>query len=473
MEKAMRLLEFAQILEQLLSFTLTVPGRQKAAALYPSFHLDKVRDLQKETAEAVSIILQDLLEFAPCPDLAKPLRYAAKGGTLTAVELVSILNFLIKAESLQSNFLSHDRIKEKAPALCSFIGQIQLFPLVVSRINRCLDLRGDFRDDASPLLLSLRHEEKELQEKIRESLEAYRRNPVYQKYLQENIITLRQNRYVIPVKHQFSRQIPGIIHDQSASGQTLFIEPFPITELNNQLLATRARIEKEMERILRELSTLIRENYEGISFNYDLYGEIDLILARGKLSLLHEGNAPQLNEQGKICIRGGRHPLLTKGEAVPVDLYLGESFHTLIITGPNTGGKTVTLKMVGLFVLMAQCGLHLPARPGSEISLFNALWADIGDEQNITQSLSTFSGHMRNIIEIVKQASPRSLVLLDELGAGTDPSEGSALAMAVLEELHQRGARTVATTHINELKVFAHLRAGMENASMEFDPETL
>lgn len=473
MEKVMRLLEFDQVIKQLLAFSLTVPGKQKAASLTPSFQLDKVQALQQETSEAVTVILEDLMEFPPSPDLEKPLRHAAKGGTLNAAELVAIRSFLLITESLQPTFLKKDRIAQKAPSLCRLVGQILLLSCVVSRINRCLDQRGDFRDDASPLLFSMRQEEKGLQEKIRDNLETYRRNPSYRKYLQENIITIRQNRYVLPVKQQFSRHIPGIIHDQSASGQTLFIEPFPITQLNNQLLATRAQMEKEMERILRELSSLVRENHDRVFNNYRLYGEIDLILARGKLSLLHEGNAPQLNEQGKIYIRGGRHPLLAGGDAVPVDLFLGETFNTLIITGPNTGGKTVTLKMVGLFVLMAQCGLHLPARPGSEISLFKDLWADIGDEQNISQSLSTFSGHMRNIIDIVKNASAHSLVLLDELGAGTDPSEGSALAMAVLDELHRRDVRTVATTHINELKIFAHLRAGMENASMEFDTETL
>ena len=263
------------------------------------------------------------------------------------------------------------------------------------------------------------------------------------------------------------------MHGQSASGQTLFIEPLPIMDLNNRLQGVRVKIENEIERLLRELSALIRRNGESILLNYQAYGEIDLILARGKFSLQYAGNEPQLNERGYISIRGGRHPLLPPEEAVPVDLYLGDEFYTLLITGPNTGGKTVTLKMAGLFVLMAQCGLHLPARPGSEISLFDGIWADIGDEQDIAQSLSTFSGHMRNIIEIINNAGSRSLVMLDELGAGTDPSEGSALAMAILDELHRRGVRTVATTHINDLKIFAHLHPGMENASMEFDAETL
>ena len=474
MEKAMHLLEFEKILKQLQDYTRTVPGRQKAAALRPVYDLKKVRDLQRETTEAVSVILQNLINFAPCPDeLSTSLQRAQKGGTLTAPELAALCDFLKKAASLQAAFLRQDLIREKAPALSSLVAEIQPLPQLISRIDHCLDQRGEFRDDASPLLKSLHREEKRLQEKIRSSLEGYRRNPHTQKYLQESIITMRQGRYVLPVKHQYRQQIPGIVHDQSASGQTLFIEPIPVMELNNRLLGTEAQIEKEQERILRELSVLIQDNEAEITYNYERYGEVDLILARGKLSLHYEGNEPDLNERGVINIRGGRHPFLATGEAVPVDLFMGSGFNVLIVTGPNTGGKTVTLKMTGLFVLMAQCGLHLPARPGSGISLFHDVWADIGDEQDITQSLSTFSGHMGNIIEIIRHASHRSLVLLDELGAGTDPSEGSALAMAVLEELNRRGTRTVATTHINELKVFAHLQPGMENASMEFDAATL
>lgn len=473
MEKTLRILEFDRIITRLQDFTLTACGRQKAAALTPSFSMDKVETLQKETSEAVLVTLRDLINLSPCPDLAGCLQRAAKGGILGAAELISLHDFLKNAELLQVGFLKQDRIREYAPALCSLVERIIPLPLVVSPINRCLDHRGEFKDDASSLLLSLCREEQELQGKIRESLDVYRRSPLYQKYLQENIVTLRQDRYVLPVKHQFSRQIPGILHGQSASGQTLFIEPLPVMELNNRLQDIRIKMENEKERLLRELSALVQVNVTKIFINYQTYGEIDLILARGKLSLQYAGNEPQLNERGFISIRGGRHPLLPPEEAVPVDLYLGNDFCTLIITGPNTGGKTVTLKMAGLFVLMAQCGLHLPARPGSEISLFDSIWADIGDEQDITQSLSTFSGHMRNITEIITKATSRSLVLLDELGAGTDPSEGSALAMAVLDELHRLGVRTVATTHINDLKIFAHLHPGMENASMEFDAETL
>ena len=244
-------------------------------------------------------------------------------------------------------------------------------------------------------------------------------------------------------------------------------------ELNNRLRVIKGRIEEEIEKILRRLTALISNHYHAIISSYEAYGELDYILARGRLSVLHKAGEPSLNDRGIIVISKGRHPLLPPEEVVPIDVHLGRDFNTLVITGPNTGGKTVTLKTIGLFTLMAQCGLHIPAAKGTELGIFEDVWADIGDEQNIEQSLSTFSGHMLNIIEILSKATSSSLVLLDELGAGTDPSEGSALAMAILEELHSRGVRTVATTHINDLKVFAHLKEGMENASMEFDPLTL
>ena len=266
---------------------------------------------------------------------------------------------------------------------------------------------------------------------------------------------------------------PGLVHDQSASGQTLFVEPLPAVELNNQLQMVKKQINEEIERILRQLTVLVAGKNDAIRESLEIYSELDFILARGYLSIAQEARKPVLNNRRHVRIVQGRHPLLASEKVIPIDLHLGSSFTTLIITGPNTGGKTVTLKAIGLFALMTQCGLHLPAESGTEMSVFDGIWADIGDEQNVQQSLSTFSGHIKNIIQIVQKASASSLVLLDEIGAGTDPSEGSALAMAILDELHSRGVRTVATTHINELKIFAHLRKGMENASMEFDSTTM
>jgi DNA mismatch repair protein MutS2 len=473
MKKSMRILEFEKIREQLQKFTLTVPGSQKVEALYPLTGIDKIAGLQQETSEAAGIILQKNINFKSCSDLMPLLKRAERGGLLGSSELKEIENFLRTLEILKSYFLKESEMEERFPRIFKLVKEIKVFPHLTSELERCLTLQGEIKDSASSLLSSLRSEEKSLQEKICHSLESYLRTPHYQKYLQENIITVRHDRYVLPVKQEFRRQIPGIVHDQSDSGVTLFIEPLPVLELNNRLRGIKGRIEEEIEKILRRLTVLIGNHYAAIVFSYEAYGELDFILARGHLSLLHKAREPFLNNGGIIVISGGRHPLLSPEEVVPVDVHLGRDFNTLVITGPNTGGKTVTLKTIGLFVLMAQCGLHVPAEKGTDLGIFEGIWADIGDEQNIEQSLSTFSGHMLNIIEILAKAAPSSLVLLDELGAGTDPSEGSALAMAILEELHSRGIRTVATTHINELKVFAHLRQGMENASMEFDPLTL
>ena len=473
MKKTMRILEFEKIREQLQKFTLTVPGAQKVAAMHPLTSIGEITVRQQETSEAAGIILQKNINFRGSSDLMPLFTRAERGGLLGPSELKEIENFLRALESLKNYFLKESEMEERFPRIFKLVQGMQIFPLLTLELEKCLNQGGEIKDSASGLLFSLRSEESSLQGKIRQPLESYLRTPQYQKYLQENIITMRHERYVLPVKQEFRRQIPGVVHDQSASGVTLFIEPLPVLELNNRLRGIKGRIEEEIEKILRRLTTLISNHYPGIISSYEAYGELDYILARGRLSVLHKAREPSLNNRGIIVISKGRHPLLPPEEVVPVDVHLGRDFNTLVITGPNTGGKTVTLKTIGLFILMAQCGLHIPAAEGTELGVFESVWADIGDEQNIEQSLSTFSGHMLNIIEILSKAASSSLVLLDELGAGTDPSEGSALAMAILEELHSRGVRTVATTHINDLKVFAHLKEGMENASMEFDPLTL
>ena len=473
MKKTMRILEFEKIREQLQKFTLTVPGAQKVAAMHPLTSIGEITVRQQETSEAAGIILQKNINFRGSSDLMPLFTRAERGGLLGPSELKEIENFLRALESLKNYFLKESEMEERFPRIFKLVQGMQIFPHLTLELEKCLTQGGEIKDSASGLLFSLRSEERSLQGKIRQTLESYLRTPHYQKYLQENIITMRHERYVLPVKQEFRRQIPGVVHDQSASGVTLFIEPLPVLELNNRLRGIKGRIEEEIEKILRRLTTLISNHYPGIISSYEAYGELDYILARGRLSVLHKAREPSLNNRGIIVISKGRHPLLPPEEVVPGDVHLGRDFNTLVITGPNTGGKTVTLKTIGLFTLMAQCGLHIPAAKGTELGIFEDVWADIGDEQNIEQSLSTFSGHMLNIIEILSKAASSSLVLLDELGAGTDPSEGSALAMAILEELHSRGVRTVATTHINDLKVFAHLKEGMENASMEFDPLTL
>jgi DNA mismatch repair protein MutS2 len=473
MEKTRRILEFDKIKEQLRGFTRTAAGEQKASALAPLDDMDKIISLQKETSEAVQLLLHYDLIFKGVKDLKPSFQRAERGGVLSPGELLEIENFLKALESVRNFFSREDEMEDKLPRLFDLVMRFQIFPHLISQLEKCLNPQGEIKDNASPLLSSLRVEEKRLQEKIHRSLESYLRNPHYQKYLQENIVTVRHERYVLPVKQEFRSQFPGVVHDQSGSGVTLFMEPLPVLELNNRLREVRSRIEEEIELILRRLSGLVGSHYAEILLSYESYGELDFILARGNLSLRHRGTEPLFNDRMYISIVQGRHPLLPPESVVPVDVQLGKDFNTLVITGPNTGGKTVTLKTIGLLIIMAQSGLHVPAKAGTELGVFHHVLADIGDEQDIEQSLSTFSGHMKSIIDILHKAYPAALILLDELGSGTDPSEGSALAMAVLEELHSRGVRTVATTHINELKVFAHTSEGMENASMEFDPLTL
>ncbi len=473
MGKAMGILEFHKIKEQLGRYARTPPGSNIISSLSPLFDIEKIKELQRETSEAVGVIETGKIKLEACSELDSILQRSQKSGLLSPIEIRDMGHFLRSIEVLKRTFLKESDVQDKYPLLWGLVNDLTLFPGIRTRLENSVDVNGQILDNASSHLSFLRRDERRLGEKIRKSMDSYLRNPNYQKYLQESLITIRNNRYVLPVKQEFRSGISGIVHDQSDSGQTLFIEPFPVVELNNSLRGVKGNIEDEIERILSELTILIGGSASEILEAYKAYGELDFILARGQLSISQKGREPQINEDGVINITNGRHPLLSAGEVVPLDIHLGERFDTLVITGPNTGGKTVSLKTVGLFAMLAQCGLHLPAGKGTVMPVFHSIWADIGDEQDIEQSLSTFSGHMKNIIEILHKASSPSLVLLDELGAGTDPSEGSALAMAILDELHQRGINTIATTHINELKVFAHLREGMENASMEFDPETL
>src|SRR5690606_21312708 len=339
-------------------------------------------------------------------------------------------------------------------------------------IGRCIGQEGQVLDEASPELARLRARMRTLHNRIRERLEAILRSAALRPALQESLITVRNGRQVVPGKQEHKGMIPGIVHDTSASGATVFVEPLAVVELNNELQETRLQEEREMERILRHLSAQVGAEAEGLETGLAVLAELDLALAKARLAQSMRAVAPKLNEEGWIHIIGGRHPLLS-GRVVPVDVWLGREARILVITGPNTGGKTVTLKTIGLFGLMAQAGLYVPAEPGTELPVFSGIYADIGDEQSIQQSLSTFSSHMSNIVRILRSADERSLVLLDELGAGTDPAEGAALAMAILDFLLVVGARVVATTHYSELKAYVHSRPGMQNASVEFDPVTL
>ncbi len=467
-EREIRLLEFDKIRALLSAQTVTPMGKELADDLLPTDDPALAERWQKETTEAVSLLTRRQFELEVVGDLRRLLEYAARGSMLGEEQLLSILGLLNAIAKLKLYF------KETAdfPILAGLADKMDALPLLREELKRCLNEDGRLRDDASPELLRLRRAITAGERDLRERFDKFVKNPLQQKLLQENLITVRGDRLVIPVRQEYRAQVPGIVHDQSASGATLFIEPMWAVEANNQLAVNRRLLERERESILVRLSQWAGAEQEALQLSLNFYGECDFIRAKGRLSLAQKAVEPCLNSRGSIKLKAGRHPLLT-GEVVPISLEMGECLRTLVITGPNTGGKTVTLKTVGLLTLMAQSGLHVPADAGTELAVFPWVFADIGDEQDISQSLSTFSGHLRNIIEIISNLAPGSLVLLDEVGAGTDPTEGAGLAMAILEYLHNAGAVTVATTHYSQLKAFAYITEGMENASVAFDVATL
>ncbi len=476
MQKIAQQLEFEKIIERLCNYPTTPLGLEEAKRLEPLHDPQKIAELQAETTEGLKALQRGKLTINACQDILQYVKRARKGSLLTAAELREVGDFLKTIHQLKPAFLKEEGVEEVYPRLWRKVSALTVLPQVVAAIDQAISPHGEVRDQATPLLSSLKKQGRALQEKIRKTLDSYVQSPGYGKYLQDRIITVRQNRYVLPLKQEFRHHIPGVVHDQSSSGMTLFVEPFPVLELNNKLREVDGKVEEEIERILRKLTFFISAHDQDLENNYYGYAELDFIMARGYLSQSYRGMEPTMDPAGNLEIFQGRHPLIPEHEVVPIDVRIGKDFKTLVITGPNTGGKTVTLKTIGLFALMFQSGLHLPAEAGTSMGVYQAVMADIGDEQDIEQSLSTFSGHMSNIIPIIhgleKQRGPL-LILLDELGAGTDPQEGSALAMAILDYLHLFDTRTIATTHINDLKVFAHMRAGMENASMEFDPHSL
>jgi DNA mismatch repair protein MutS2 len=403
-------------------------------------------------------------------DIRQEVGTARIGRTLPGEDLFRI------AECLQTAGEIHEFFKEFGadyPVLKERMDLLVVLPRIIQSIFSAIGPGGEVLDQASPKLHNLRTQARTLQNRVKDRLDSIVKSSDNQKYLQENIVTVRNGRYVIPVKQEYKSIFPGIVHDQSSSGATLFIEPMAVMEANNQLRQVEAEAEEEVFRILAQLSSQVGAAAQSIQINIEILKALDLIVAKARLSLEMDGIEPSLNHHGIIRLRGARHPLLT-GDVVPIDLDLGDTFSTLVITGPNTGGKTVSLKTVGLLVLMAQSGMHVPAKAGTELSVFAGVFSDIGDEQSIEQSLSTFSSHMSQIVTILSNAdSLNHLVLLDELGAGTDPAEGAALAMSILSILHQCGVRTIATTHYSELKAFAYNTPGVQNASVEFDIETL
>jgi DNA mismatch repair protein MutS2 len=470
---SLRVLEFDAVRQRLAGLTTFSLGRELALALEPSPHLPLVRRLQEETAEATRLLdLPGAVPFGGLHDVRGAVRTAAIGGLLEPHALLEVRDTLTGARRLRAHLLQR---QEAAPALAEWAHRVSEYPHLEQAITEAIDDHADVRDDASPVLQRVRKELRALRARITERLQSIIRSPAYRDLIQEPVVTLRDGRFCVPVKSECRSQFGGLVHDQSTSGATVFMEPQSVVELGNEVRQAEARERQEVERILRELGALIGARAEDLHESLTALGALDLIFARARLGQALAATAPEVGDGGRVSLRRARHPLLPD-PVVPIDVELGGEFNVLVITGPNTGGKTVALKTVGLLALMAQSGLAVPAADGAVLPVFAGIYADIGDEQSIQQSLSTFSGHVRNIagiLEAVARTGPRSLVLLDEMGAGTDPTEGAALAKAILSHLLSLGARVIATTHYGELKEFAYSTPGVENASVEFDERTL
>ncbi len=472
-EKALKVLEYPKIIEKLAEFAASQPGKALCRALEPSDDLSEIRRMQRETSDAVARLLRKGgVSYAGLSDIRGSLKRLEVGGTLSIEELLRICRVLEVTNRVKSWARSESRAELPDDSLEQMFRDLQPLSPLAAEIRRCILSEDEISDDASSGLRQVRRQMKLTNEKIRSQLAAMV-NGSARTYLQDAVITQRNGRFCLPVKAEYRGQVPGMIHDQSSSGSTVFVEPMAVVRLNNDLRELEIQEAREIEIVLASLSALAAEQAEALRDNVLLLTELDFIFARAQLSRSYNGAEPEFNEEGRIRIRKGRHPLLASKTVVPVDIHLGDEFTLLVISGPNTGGKTVSLKTVGLFTLMGQAGLHIPALDRSELAVFHEVYADIGDEQSIEQSLSTFSSHMTNIVSFWEHADERSLVLFDELGAGTDPTEGAALAIAILSNLHQRGIRTIATTHYSELKVFALSTPGVENACCEFDVETL
>ncbi len=470
-DKAYRVLEYDKIKELLREEAASSMTQKVIDEISPSVDEYEIREKMAETTEAVSVIMhKGALPLGGFYDISGWVHLAQKGGALTMKQLLEVL-YNLQAARHAATFLKSDlpplhKIDELA-ALISMQRDLE------SEIDRCILSEDEMADSASPELKSIRRKIGLQNEAIRSKMSSILTSADNKNLLQDTIVTMRQGRYVIPVKQEHKGRFSGIVHDQSATGATLFIEPQAIVNMNNELRELELAEKKEIYRILAELSATAGQAGDEIKNNQRILVELDFMFAKGKLSAKMKAEPPEISTRGILNIREGRHPLINPKQVVPISVSLGKDFNTLVITGPNTGGKTVTLKTVGLFVLMAHSGLHLPAAPGTVIPLLRKVYADIGDEQSIEQSLSTFSSHMRNIVDIVRDADAETLILLDELGAGTDPTEGAALAISILNELYGRGAKTLATTHYTELKKYAIATSGVQNASMEFDVETL
>ncbi|RDU36251.1 endonuclease MutS2 [Neobacillus piezotolerans] len=473
-ERTLKVLEFFKVREQLMGHAASPLGRDKISRLIPSSDFEEVQRLQEETDEAATALrLKGNVPLSGIHDIRAHIKRAEIGGTLSPAELVQIASTISASRQIKRFIENLHEDRTNVPHLLDYTNRIIPLAELEQAIKMAIDESGEVLDTASDALRALRQQLRSNESRVREKLESMIRSSSAQKMLSDAIITIRNDRFVIPVKQEYRGHYGGIIHDQSSSGQTLFIEPQSIVQLNNQVQEIRVKEQLEIERILSELSAKAAEYSAELRVISDVLGELDFIFAKARYSRTIKGSKPTMNNEGRIALYKARHPLIPMDEVVPNDIMLGKEYTTIVITGPNTGGKTVTLKTVGLCTLMAQSGLQIPALDGSELAVFNAVYADIGDEQSIEQSLSTFSSHMVNIVDILNNADYNSFVLFDELGAGTDPQEGAALAISILDEVYKRGARVIATTHYPELKAYGYNREGVMNASVEFDIETL
>ena len=470
--KALHVLEYDKIIERLTEKASSEPGRMLCRELLPMVALDEIEHAQKETGDALSrLFKKGSTSFGGNKDLGRCIKSLEVGSALSSTELLLIAGMLENVNRIKT-YGRNDRDDAPADTLDEYFNGLEPLTALANEIRRCILSEEEIADDASPALKQIRRKKLLTNDKIHSQLTSIV-NGSYRTYLQDAVITMRNDRYCIPVKSEYKGQVPGMVHDQSSSGSTFFIEPAAVVTLNNELKELDIREQEEIEKILADLSAQAGEHTDALANNQKLMTTLDFIFAKASLAMEQNGSMPVFNTEHHLKLRKGRHPLLDKKKVVPIDIELGTDFDLLVITGPNTGGKTVSLKTVGLLTLMGQAGLHIPALDRSELSVFTEVYADIGDEQSIEQNLSTFSSHMTSIVSILQNADADSLCLFDELGAGTDPTEGAALAAAILDFLHTRGIRTMATTHYSELKVYALSTPFVKNACCEFDVETL
>lgn len=472
-EKALHTLEYDKIIQKLVGYAVSPMAKERAAELRPSSAMSDIIIWQQETTEATTMVLKKgTPSFGGFREIRPQLKRASMAGVLSIAELMAIGEFAYVCRKVK-NYARKENKDEVYPRLDEYFDLIIPLDKLENEISRCILSETEIADDASAGLRSVRKEIKISNDRVKDHLNGIISSSAYRNMLQDFVITIRNDRYCVPVKAEYRSSFPGMIHDQSNTGSTLFMEPLSVIQLNNKIKELQAKEKEEIEKILLMLSDLVTAHAIAIEGNLELLTQLDFIFAKANLSLAMEGTQPMFNTKGYINIHKGRHPLLDPKTVVPTDIYLGREFTTLLITGPNTGGKTVALKTLGLFTLMGQAGLHIPSFDNSQLAVFDSVFADIGDEQSIEQSLSTFSAHMTNIVKIMDQVTDNSLVLFDELGAGTDPTEGAALAVAIIQALMERQIRTAVTTHYSELKVFALSTEGVENACCEFSVETL